>query len=449
MNFFDYFVNNYIKVMLGPTYIVTEIITCFCIAFLFSHIKLKDYKTWIIFGLDALCTFAFNILFSCVFNYFLGLISAQKMIVVTSFIKYTLYGLIHVMIRKEYPNIYMRLFLAVSCGFFVPVLIQLSGNIGGLMPKGNGNQLLSDLTFYFLSIPLISIIIMYKYISPFKFRYTKPLPSIIVIFAYLVGLGATVSSVFMQDTPRIVVIIFLLIITLLLVLIYFVFYFNVKNYNQMIYFQMSALKKENEINEINISKQQFEEYHRIKHDLKNELAVLNVLYKNKEFEKMDEYFADINDKIHVKIDSADTGNALINSILDMEIAKAMSFGINVNYSVVVPSTLGFVSTDITSLLCNLLDNAIEAEARANIFDPIKLSILYQKPNLFITVSNKFDPSEKPTAFKSHKTDRKNHGYGSIIIDSIVKQNEGTSYAIVDKNVFTYEIMIIEKEKQNE
>lgn len=434
---------------MGVTFIVTEVIACLSISFLFSDIQIKNYKSWLVFGLDALCTFVFNIFFSCAFNYFFGLMKAQEIIIASSFIKYVLYGLIHVFIRKDYPNIYMRLFLATSCGFFIPAFIQLSGQIGGLFPQEGAFLIFKDVTFYILALSLIGVMFLYKYISPFKYRFTKILPSVLVAFSYIVGLLAIILIVFIQGIPREFVIASLVIVIALLLLIYFVFYFNVKNYNQMIYFQISALKKENEINEINVSKQQFEEYHRIKHDLKNELSVLNTLYKNKEFEKMDEYFADINEKIHVKIDSTDTGNIIINSILDMEIAKAKSFGIKIDYSVIVPSKLNFVNTDLTSLLCNLLDNAIEAEGRANIFEPIKLSILYQKPNLFITVVNKFNDQENPSLFKSKKADRRNHGYGTKIIESIIKENNGTSNVIIDKNTFTYEIMLLETVNENE
>lgn len=83
--------------------------------------------------------------------------------------------------------------------------------------------------------------------------------------------------------------------------------------------------------------------------------------------------------------------------------------------------------ELTSLLSNLLDNAIEAAAASGSEDPfIRLNCNYRSGVLFVRVENSKDPSAMPMKNQMHTTkkDKSAHGLGLQILNKIIEKYDG-------------------------
>lgn len=459
MNFFDYFINYYIHQQFGPTYIITELISCLCIAFVFNNIRYNKWQDWLKLLADFAITFLVYLFLSCFNNLMYELAGDQHGANYTRFYMWLVVAMLHTIYPNRDSKYSMRFTFALATSTFIVYAITLSGTIGNLLsPINAGSSAPSpvwrDITFYVITLAEVGITWLLKALSPFRFHYVKTMPIVLVniIFGMIYVLAILQDEYLREDTTvfSTLLFVFLLVIG---ILSYAIFYLNVKNYNQVIDAQSKALKAESERNQIEVSQSKYEELHQIKHDLKNQMSILETLVKEKKYDELEKYFADISENVHVTIDYVDCGNALVNTIVNMEMSKAKSLGIKIEYHISVPKELPIDAQDLTSFLTNLLDNALEAETRANLKDPIDLKILYDGFYLLVDVTNTFDAAQKPEdALKLHssKSDRLNHGYGTKIIKNICKKYEGTSKFEVDKpGVFHFSGLLLLKEKKDE
>lgn len=444
---FDYFLNNYINHNNGYTFILTDICACIAIALIFNRFELKKWQFYLRLLIDISATWVILIIVGSLIEWIFESIGNVDLLIIMSFMKWLFVGLIHTAYpRNVYPNYIMRATCAFALSFIIITSVQLSGTIGGMINEGV--QIYKDLTLYSFLIFIILCVCLFKLVNPFKYRYVKPLPLIMINVIYILSIiyVITVSQNFERSSIKIFALSMSLVIS---TLAYLIFYFSCKAYNVTIDFQIRAIKAENEKNQIEISLGQYEELHKIRHDLLNKMTVLKSLIENQKYDEANKFFADLNDNINISTSFIDTSNTLVNSILNMESTKAINSKIPIKYHVAIPSELNISPNDLTSLLTNILDNAIEAHKRENINEPINFSLIYEAPYLYIRSSNKFGEKENIKSLKSSKKDRKNHGYGTKIIDEIIKKYNGTKNIIVDDNLFIFQGMIEIKGDKNE
>ncbi len=173
----------------------------------------------------------------------------------------------------------------------------------------------------------------------------------------------------------------------------------------------------------------------IKHDLKNFIHTID--NGNNDY-----IINSVKDKINEAFLVSDTGNIVIDSILYNKNEKIKDINGNLNFDVNVPVELNIEPVDMMIILGNLLDNAIEAVK--NISDRnIKLIIKYDKPNIFIEVSNKYDGKliEEKGKYITTKSDVKNHGIGIESIKKIVYKYNGQVDFVTENNIFNVKILL--------
>ena len=114
------------------------------------------------------------------------------------------------------------------------------------------------------------------------------------------------------------------------------------------------------------------------------------------------------------------------------------------------NTTTFLSdSDVTSLFCNLLDNAVEASQR--IKDPyIEISATQREHTPFIIITiinscacNPFSPNGE---LVSSKPDPQAHGFGIKSIEKIVHNYNGNMQMYYDGETFTFHTIIMLKMK---
>ena len=139
-----------------------------------------------------------------------------------------------------------------------------------------------------------------------------------------------------------------------------------------------------------------------------------------------------------------TGNIMIDAVLNSKISLARAKGIQVEAKAIVPANLPVSAVDLSTILGNLMDNAMEAclkiEDEEKRFLRVYIDVL--KGQLYIYVMNSMQ--EEPKRFgKIYLTtkDSRNHGFGLMRIDKVVEKYHGYLDRQNEEGVFATEVML--------
>ena len=156
----------------------------------------------------------------------------------------------------------------------------------------------------------------------------------------------------------------------------------------------------------------------MKHDMKNNMQVLQLLLEKGDYGKMKEYLGEMTRQIESADVSAHTGDTIADAILADKKSKAESAGITLNVSGVI-TDVEFSPVDMCKILANILDNAIEAvsDERFVDLDPsykvIELS--FKKTEKFFMISMVNPCIDAPVyvgdTIISSKANKFEHGFG--------------------------------------
>ena len=103
----------------------------------------------------------------------------------------------------------------------------------------------------------------------------------------------------------------------------------------------------------------------------------------------------------------------------------------------------YESTDLSIILGNLLDNAIEATEKLEVEKDIFVSLMYRKEKLLIKVRNPYTgdlKKDRAGNYISEKKDRENHGIGLKSVRKVVEKYEGVMEIHTENQIF--EICVI-------
>lgn len=163
----------------------------------------------------------------------------------------------------------------------------------------------------------------------------------------------------------------------------------------------------------------------LKHDMKNHLMVIASYLNSEDYEAAKTYTSQILDKLNTIHSYIETGNSLLNHILNEKLEFARSCGIAIKAEIENISFAGMRSIDFSALLTNLLDNAIEASKNEPDGELI-LHIFKERGYDAISIKNKIGKSvlaENPE-LNSTKEDKEKHGIGISQIKEIVTAYNG-------------------------
>lgn len=207
-----------------------------------------------------------------------------------------------------------------------------------------------------------------------------------------------------------------------------------KEHDSSKYFQM--LLKQNENQSILI------------HDIKNHLHTLSSLNEQNDREKITSYIQRLTQSpaLHSAVRICD--NRLLNMILYQYqgqcLDKNISFQLDIRSSII-----DFVEdSDITSLFCNLLDNAIEsAEKMEDSYVELKVSRRPSTPFTIISLINSCRVSpfvNGSSQLISRKKDPLRHGYGMKSIAKVVEKYHGAMQTYYDAEHVSFHTIIMLK-----
>lgn len=167
---------------------------------------------------------------------------------------------------------------------------------------------------------------------------------------------------------------------------------------------------------------------RFKHDLTNHIGVLRELMNEKRIEEAKEYIEtiwNVQDEFELKIH---TGDSFLDVIMNYYLYITTKEKIEFTVSGKVTDISYIEMFDITTLMGNVLQNAIEASKKASV-PKIRVEFIEHKAEIFIVVSNSVveKVNTNDSYLKTIKKDKVNHGFGLKNIIATVKKYHGEYY----------------------
>ena len=181
-----------------------------------------------------------------------------------------------------------------------------------------------------------------------------------------------------------------------------------------------------------------------KHDLVNHIGVLRELMNEKKTKEAKEYIDtiwNIQDAFDLKIH---TGDSFLDIIVNYYLYLALKENIEFVVLGKLTQKMPLEMFDITTLMGNILQNAVEAAVKADV-PKIRVELIEHKKEIFIVVSNsvakKFNT--KTDFFMTSKKDKENHGFGLKNIAATVEKYHGECYmeSIVENRETLFKISI--------
>lgn len=196
-------------------------------------------------------------------------------------------------------------------------------------------------------------------------------------------------------------------------------------------------------NQFEIEKLSMEEMKSIRHDIKNHILVLNSIYKRGKAQEFEEYISKIISDIDNENKMVNTNNFIVDSILNVKLKELANENVKLTTDIRIQSKLNILSYDLTTILSNLIDNAITAVRKCE--DSRKLSLYMHcvKGSLIILIDNSFNENiiVENGSFKTTKKQTGEHGIGIKNIKDAVEKYNGDIRIDYTENLFSVEILI--------
>lgn len=346
-------------------------------------------------------------------------------------------------------NYNISMTLRYSCTVFITCIIVLaefisykvySTDLGGALKKNNHISI-KEILIYLLILLCIYYII--KFITCIKSKiainlYIILISTLCIIFSILISIEDKISGSNIA---------FSAIIMLCIVAVSIYVYVRLIEYHNE-NFKIGIIEKQNKyykqqlltINKLSKTSKS------VKHDYKNHMSVIKSLLDNENFDELKKYVNNICNKISEIEKLNYTENIVINSILSFKIDEIKESCIKYEFNIKIPKDLNINSVDITIILSNLLDNAIEACKRDSktLNKYINLDLMFKDNLLIIKCKNSFDGfiNEKGKNIITRKDNKVDCGIGIFNVENVVKKYNGFMEISYDENNFNVDISLI-------
>lgn len=189
------------------------------------------------------------------------------------------------------------------------------------------------------------------------------------------------------------------------------------------------------------------------HDIKNHLQSMAILNEQGENDKLSKYIDDLVRRANLKAAADISKNKLLNAIVYRYYNQALSRKIKFSYDVRDVNTENIEEVDTTSILCNLLDNAMEGCSGSNPFIDLIIHSGQSAGTIVISVVNSclrnplVDKKGKLITSKNNKTI---HGYGLESVRKTAEKYGGdvNVYYLNEDETFHATVILYEGKNEN-
>lgn len=186
-----------------------------------------------------------------------------------------------------------------------------------------------------------------------------------------------------------------------------------------------------------------EEIRKIHHDLKRHLNALNYFAKENDIDGIKDYLKSIGvDDLSENFEDAQyTENRLFNVILADKKKKAKKLDIMIQFEGVLHCESSVSDYDLTIVVSNLLDNAIEYVSQ-NDFKEIAFGVFQDQNSTVIRVANPIRSGEEVRIGKSSKGHPELHGYGLMNVKRVAEKYNGMLELNIEDKTFTAKVLMM-------
>lgn len=295
---------------------------------------------------------------------------------------------------------------------------------------------------------VILIIICLKRFLQHENIKSLPMKHNITLLLIPIGSLFIVYQMFMYNRNRINGSILCLVIMLFINLIIFRLYglladeMEQRRYNSVYTQQLELCNKHTKEKEIAML-----EYKNVKHDIKQHCISLLAMLEEEKYTMAKKYLSDlVTGSKDYKTSVCNTENLVVDAIINTKYSLMKLMGIDCEVNIHIPTELPFSNVDISILLGNSIDNAIEATDKVEKDKNVKIYMVYDKNILLITITNPFVGTlikDSQGIIKTNKKDKDNHGFGLESIRKIVQKYHGSVVLEDTDNLFVLKIMLVD------
>jgi signal transduction histidine kinase len=184
------------------------------------------------------------------------------------------------------------------------------------------------------------------------------------------------------------------------------------------------------------------EMKKIRHDIMKYLDITAELVESGKSEKALSYIKELQEKFSSSnYHLVTTASDILSATLNLKYSECLDKNIKCTYQI-VGDICGIKDTDISIMLYNLLENAIEAcEGQESPFIDVKICDNKAYVMILIRNSLKDNGVEINDTHTTTKTDKEMHGFGLLTVSDIVKTYNGLMNISRDENIFIADIRL--------
>ncbi len=233
-------------------------------------------------------------------------------------------------------------------------------------------------------------------------------------------------------------------ILLLNIFVFYIFDHLAKLYRKQA--QLMALDAQNQAyqKQLDVLGQTEERISALRHDMNNHLTMIQHLARQEDKQELKQYVHEIKHFIQPKEYFVSTGDTLVDGMLNLkldELITDLQAEVECDVQLQTPGAMDRI--DISILLGNLLDNAIQALSRCELPRKLKFTMEEKRGLLYVQIKNNHHEKiqEKNGSFLTTKEDRNNHGMGLKNVKRIAEKYQGEMAIDYDESWFSVEILL--------
>lgn len=192
-------------------------------------------------------------------------------------------------------------------------------------------------------------------------------------------------------------------------------------------------------------KKVMEDFQKEKHNLVNELIAIKGALESADKEtiirNIDKIIKNCNNKSVI----SDSGNAVVDAVINAKYAIAKDYGIEFQLKIFIPDELPIEQCDLGIVLGNAIDNAIEATKECENKDKvIQISMGVKKEAWILVIKNQYRHKirrDKNGEILSTKMAECGHGYGIKSIKKIADIYQGEVFIENDNSIFSLTVVL--------
>lgn len=360
-------------------------------------------------------------------------------------------------------KLYIKSMFSVAMIYILYITDVVTGNIMSfVMNEEIMNVFYSDFScrlIVCLIIKLINIVAVMLLYKAFKKSGLNLNKNIWIMFNIVMIVFFSITTAFMTVYPTqkinreleiICIIISLSFLAMSVIVIYF-FTYICSSFQQSKNLYLLQTSYEAIEERLSVQEQNTKKLQKIRHDIKNHLSNVRNLIEKNDIDNAHQLLNEIigqTENISIGI-SQTSGSSIIDAIVAYKATVCCNKEINIEYFLEELPELSIDLIDISSVISNLLDNAVEAaEKTKNPHIIIKILMCRQYLTIFVKNSycDNFQPSIESGYLITTKYDKSMHGYGMQIVNEIALKYDGDCQIQLDGSYFITNVILKNSKK---